>query len=141
MKNKITNIVNYLIPENYSYKIENKYLGYLLVFVLSIIPFYAVYLAEIAIEASDNYYWLDHLFFGIAGPWVFGCQAWFWCRHHSFKLGVAITVFVSLGNEYYFDILERGGDWEFIEQVTHTISDGIGVLISYLLYKYLLKKT
>lgn len=141
MKNKIITAINYLIPSEYYYKFENKVFSYFLLLTCSLLPFYFVYLAEITIQASQNFYWLDHFLFGLAGPWCFGFLCVFWKRHHSFRLGVFVTIFVSLGNEYYFDIIENGQSWELTQQLMHTLSDFLGIFISYLIFRLLLKKT
>lgn len=141
MKQCASDAINYLMPETWNYKFKNRITGYFTITVISLLPFLGVYWAEVTIKASHNYYWLDHYLFGVAGPWVFGFMAWLYCYPHSFRLGVAITIVVSLGNEFFYDVIDHGENWDFFEQILHTISDISGLITSYVVYKLWIKKT
>ena len=140
MKDKVTKAIDYLMPQTLNYKYDSKIRVYLTIIFFSLLPIFGVYVAEITIKASQNYYWLNHLLFGVAGPWIFGFMALLYCYPHSFRLGVGITILGSLGNEFVFDVLDHGEKWNFSEQIIHTISDLLGIIVSCFIYKFSLKK-
>lgn len=100
-----------------------------------------------------NYYWILHLLFGFGAPWLISLvvvlldKTTFSFKSGllvdksalSMKLGFVITVLVSLSNEYIMDRMDNI-NWIFIEQFIQTICDAIGMVLTFVLMRYLNRK-